>query len=153
MIALGYRWLLLSVLAFQVVGRSAPLGGDEVVSMEESEVAESLQGALKTLDQFMLAGKEGEARRGASLLDMYETSPKKAEREIGEFFEGKRSVFSEYVSIENDIYGYEYLAKGYRGPNIELEGGVETVDGFGAEFSARLVYRDLRWRILSLEID
>lgn len=152
MIGFGFRWLLLLGLALQAMGGAAPLdSGDEV--SEEVDLTQTLESALKTLDQFMVAGKEGEARRGARLLDMYETSPKKAEREIGEFFKGKRSVFSEYVSIANDIYGYEYVEKGYRGPNLELEGGIETADGFGAEFSARLVYRDLRWRILSLEID
>lgn len=117
------------------------------------EVSEEIAPVLQTLDRFMLAGKQGDASRGAQLLDMYETSPKKAEREIAEFFEKNREIFSSYVSISNDLYGYEIKQKGFRGTNIELEGGVETEIELGTEFSARLVYRDQRWRILALEID
>ncbi len=101
----------------------------------------------------MLAGKAEDARRGAQLLDMYETSPRKAEREIASYFEQKRSHFADYVSISNDIYGYEFKENGYRGPNLSLEGRLETTAGFTAEFAARLVFRDQRWRILSVEID
>ncbi|MDQ8185761.1 hypothetical protein [Pelagicoccus sp. SDUM812002] len=114
---------------------------------------EELAGAVETLDRFMLAGKEDDARRGAQLLDMYETSPRKAEREIESYFEQKRPHFSEYVSISKDIYGYELKENGYRGPNLSLEGRLETTSGFTAEFSARLVYREQRWRLLSIDID
>lgn len=112
-----------------------------------------LAASLQTLDLFMMSGKEGDARRGARLLDMYETSPNKAEREIGSFFVKKKSVFSKYVSISKDLYGFQVKENGYRGTNISIEGRIETTEGFSAEFAARLVFRELRWRILSLEID
>lgn len=113
----------------------------------------ALEGALYTLDQFMLAGKSEDAETGARLLEMYESSPKKAEREIGQFFEEREAIFSNYVSVSNDVYGYEYKENGYMGPNVDVEGRVETEFGLTAEFSARLVFRGERWRILSLEID
>lgn len=112
-----------------------------------------LQGALGTLDQFMLAGKEGDANRGAQFVDMYDWSPRKAEREIGEFFKERKTIFRSYVSISNDIYGYEIDENGFKGLNLNMEGGVETTDGFTAEFSARLVLRENRWLILSFELD
>ena len=112
-----------------------------------------LLGSLETLDRFMLAGKAEDARRAAQLLDMYETSPRKAEREIESYFDKKRSLFSEYVSISKDIYGYELKENGFRGPNLTVEGRLETNEGFTSEFTARLVYREQRWRIISIELD
>ncbi|MDQ8201802.1 hypothetical protein [Pelagicoccus sp. SDUM812003] len=119
----------------------------------QETVSQELSGAINTLDRFMMAGKEGDAERGARLLDMYESSPRKAEKEIGGFFEDRVDVFANYISIANDIYGYEIKENAFRGPNIEVEGRIETAEGFTSEFSARLVFRDLRWRILSLDID
>lgn len=114
---------------------------------------QELVAPLQTLDMFMVSGKEKNARRGARLLDMYETSPNKAEREIESFFQKKKRIFSKYVSISEDIYGFQLKEDGYHGPNISIEGGIETIEGLSAEFSARLVFRDQRWRIISLEID
>ncbi|MBK1879603.1 nuclear transport factor 2 family protein [Pelagicoccus mobilis] len=108
---------------------------------------------LEVLDRFMVAGREGDAARGARLLDMYESSPKKTVRDIEAYFKSERETFSRYVSIDSDVYGFEYREKGYRGPNLVVEGGVETTGGFTAEFSSRLVLREGRWRILNLEID
>ncbi|MBD5778836.1 hypothetical protein IEN85_04985 [Pelagicoccus sp. NFK12] len=116
-------------------------------------VPEEIAPVLQVLDRFMFAGKEGDAARGAQLLDMYETSPKKAEREIDAFFKRNSEIFRAYVSISNDLYGYEFTERGFRGRNVELEGGVDTEVDLGTEFSARLVFRDQRWRIISLEID
>lgn len=126
--------------------------GREIMDSEGGGSA-ALAGAVGTLDRFMMAGRSGEAKRGASLLDMYESSPRKAELRIAAFYEEREDVFANYVSISKDIYGYEIKENGFRGPNINLEGGIETVSGLTAEFSARLVYRDQRWRILTLEID
>ncbi len=114
---------------------------------------EELVAPLQTLDLFMISGKEENARRGARLLDMYETSPKKAEREIESFFQRKKSIFSDYVSISKDIYGFQVKENGYHGTNISMEGAIETTKGFSAEFSARVVFRGHRWRIISMEID
>lgn len=123
------------------------------VGLEAWALPEEIVPVVQALDRFMMAGKEGDASRGAQLLDRYETSPRRTEREIGEFFERNRAVFESYQSIAKDIYGYEFKEKGYRGRNVELEGGLETEPGLGVEFSARLVFRDGRWWILSLEID
>lgn len=117
------------------------------------EAGVDLQGALEVLDRFVMAGKEGNALRGARLLDVYESSPKKTERDISLFFKKKEPLFADCVSLGSDLYGYEYREKGYRGPNLSLEGRLETRSEAVVEFSARLVLRDSRWRILSFEID
>lgn len=121
--------------------------------LSASDGTRELAGAVNTLDQFMLAGKEGDPKRGARLLDMYESSPRKVQLEIGAFFEKQQEIMARYVSIANDIYGYEVKENGFKGPNISLEGRIETLEGLTAEFSARLVFRDGRWLILTLEID
>lgn len=121
--------------------------------LSASDGASALAGAVNTLDQFMMAGKEGNAKRGARLLDMYESSPRKTQLRIGNYFKQREEVLARYVSIGNDIYGYEIKENGFNGPNITLEGRIETHDGLTTEFSARLVFRAERWRILTLEID
>lgn len=141
------RVLVIKVLLFFAL---SPLGQVGLWASEDARVIESV---ILTLDRFMVAGKEEDPKRGASLLDRYESSPNKAERDIRIFFEREQSIFANYVSIAEDIYGYEIKENGFRGPNISLEGRIETTAGLTSEFSARLVFRDQRWRILTLEID
>ncbi|MBC2606709.1 hypothetical protein [Pelagicoccus albus] len=141
------RFLRRIVLSCWLAATALSLG------QSEFDQAPALRSVLLTLDQFMMAGKEGDPRRGANLLDRYEYSPRKVERGVDEFYEEHQELLVGYVSMSRDIYGYEIQENGYRGPNLVLEGRVETRAGFSHEFSARLVLRDQRWRILTLEID
>lgn len=119
----------------------------------EAESVAELSGGLQVVERFLVAGKQGNALHGARLLDVYESSPRKTERDIELFFKKKRSLFSDFVSVGDDLYGYEYVEKGHKGPNLSIEGRVETVGERRVEFSARLVLRGGRWRILSFELD
>lgn len=139
------RWFSYSVLVvIAFAGVVAPIRAD---------TSSELEGALRVLERFMMAGKEGNALHGARLLDVYESSPKKTQKDIGVFFEKKSDLFESYEAIGGDLYGYEYIERGHKGPNVKIEGRVQTVDGRLVEFSALLVLRDQRWRILSFEID
>lgn len=70
------KWLLLLLSFLSILA----------LALGESDEDRALAGAIHTLVQFMSAGKEADAKRGAALLDMYESSPFKAELEIRAFF-------------------------------------------------------------------
>lgn len=108
--------------------------------------------AMSTLDHFMQAGSYGKHKRGAALLDQFDINPRRAEYDTRLLYRKREKLFSGYVSIANDIYGYE-VKRGLSVTSFEVEGGVETAAGVTAEFAARLILRDKKWRIVKIEID
>ncbi|MBK1878255.1 hypothetical protein [Pelagicoccus mobilis] len=111
-----------------------------------------LGGAINTLDHFMQAGANGDASRGAMLLEAFKINERRAEYDTQRLYKKQKELLSSYVSVASDLYGYE-VQKGFRGASVELEGGIETRKGVTAEFKARVVYRNKEWLIVNLEID
>lgn len=114
--------------------------------------SDTLGGAINTLDHFMQAGVDNDARRGAGLLEIFDVNARRAEYDTRLLYRRQENLLSAYVSIASDLYGYE-IQKGRGATSVELEGGIETSAGVTAEFKARVVYRNNRWRIADIEID
>lgn len=113
---------------------------------------EAMGRALNTLEHFMQAGVRGDSTQAAELLDSYEINSRRAQYDAHRLFNKEKAIFSQYVSLSSDIYGYE-VRKGLMGKTVELEGGIETDSGLPAEFKARVVFRKNRWKIAEFEIN
>ncbi|MEM9161299.1 MAG: hypothetical protein AAGB46_19815 [Verrucomicrobiota bacterium] len=108
--------------------------------------------ALNSLEFYMRAGVEKDVGRGAQLLSSYYVNVDRAMQDTRRLYRDKGDLFSSYVSIASDVYGYEFNNDRF-GPSVDIEGGIETEDGLMAEYSASLVFRDNKWLIWSLDID
>lgn len=108
--------------------------------------------ALATLEFYMKLGREGDAREGAKLYSYYRINERSAFVDTRGHYREHRDLLDRYVSISNDIYGYEFTSTSL-GTVLGIAGGVYTVDGIGAEFEASMVWQDNQWLIWSLQID
>lgn len=113
---------------------------------------QALGAAINTLDHYLQAGASDDARRGAVLLQAFDTNARRAEYDTQRLYRKQRNLFASYVSVSSELYGYE-VQKVFGRTRVELEGGIETREGVTAEFKARVVYRNKQWRIATLEID
>jgi len=111
-----------------------------------------LGGAINTLDHYLQAGMNDDAKRGASLLEAFKSNARRAEYDTQRLYRKQKDLLASYVSLSQDIYGYE-VQKGFHGTSVEVEGGIATREGVTAEFKAKVVYRNKEWRIAALEID
>ncbi|MBK1878254.1 hypothetical protein [Pelagicoccus mobilis] len=108
--------------------------------------------ALANLEFYMRAGIDQNVSRAAPLLSSFVINKKRARDDTKRLFRDFSDELEGYVSISNDVYGYEFSVDRF-GPSLQFEGGIQTVDGMTAEFEATMVFRENRWLIWSLDID
>ena len=120
-----------------------------IKNLHEEDV---ISASIQALDHFMQASRVKDGKTAAKWMITYELHPPMAFFKSRRIMNRNESILSDYLSIDNDVYGYE--VKRFQGNvAVLIEGAIRTEFGRAGEYSARLVYDRKRWRILDLDID
>lgn len=128
------------------------MGMEEQVNEAEGGRRRAFQAAMATLEFYMELGVSNDAKSGAKLCSSYRVNERRALVDTRMLYRKHSELLNDYVSISNDIYGYEFTASRL-GTVLDIEGGVQTSEGTAAEFVASMVWSGTGWQIWSLEID
>lgn len=107
--------------------------------------------SISALDLFMQAGRSQDIYNAARWMSEYDLYPPRAINRSQTLLKRNKETFDSYLSVREDIYGYEIIRNPLQ-TKINIEGAIQTEDGFTSEYSATLVYKFQRWRIKSLDI-
>ena len=108
--------------------------------------------SIQALDHFMQASKVKDRESAAKWMIAYEVHPPKAFFKSRRIMNRNESILSGYLSIDNDVYGYE-VKRFHGNVAVLIEGAIRTEFGRAGEYSARVIYNRKHWRIMDLEID
>ena len=110
------------------------------------------EASLVTLEGFMAAGKNSDAQTAAKLFLDYDRYPPRAINRCRQLIKKNHELFSQYISIADDIYGYE-IKRTPLGTRLLVEGSVTSSGDDYSEYSARFIYKNKRWRLIEIDLD
>lgn len=121
-----------------------------VLTRAEQELA--FGAAVRNLEYFLQAGETDDVERGAQLMTSFYVNSRYAINETRRLYKKHESLLEDFLSASRDVYGYEFDSNRF-GTSVEFEGRLETTEGLVAEYRARMVFKENRWLISSLNID
>lgn len=110
------------------------------------------ESGLATLDSYLLSGVRADNRAAARMRAAYSVNERRALADTKLLFLQNRDLLSRYVSVSNDVYGFE-IENGRLGTSLDFEGRFATAEGTLAEYAVSMVWSEDRWLIWSLDID